>query len=80
VKIDWPAIIQYVIGGAAVSWPGVAVGLWLAVRKTKEHVDASTDAQTGKIEKITDDQTRRLLGHRAPGAGREYHGHGDEHG
>ena len=75
--MNWWAVLQYVIGGAVVSWPGVAAGLWLAVRKTKAHVDASTAEQTGRIEQITDAQTRTLLGHRAPGPGREYHGHGE---
>lgn len=58
--LSWTAIFQYAISGAFVSWPAVLFGYWLSHRKTTEHVDAVTKAQTAKFEKITDEQTSDL--------------------
>jgi hypothetical protein len=64
---------ELTLSGVIVSWPGIAVSAWLAVRHVKRHVDrqtnrqtqeidAITSQQTGAIEDMTRAQTRTLLG------------------
>lgn len=57
---------EQVAAGAIVSWPGVAVTVWLGTRHVKRYVDRQTDRQTADItdaaRDITDKQTQVLLG------------------
>jgi hypothetical protein len=49
------------LSGIIVSWPGIAVSVWLAYRGVKKHVSSVTRQQTTVIENLTDAQTQALL-------------------
>lgn len=66
---------ELTLSGIIVSWPGIAVSVWLGVRHVKRHVDRQTAEQTtqivgltrrqtGAIRDLTDDQTRLLVARR----------------
>lgn len=49
-----------------VSWPGTAVMVWVAMHKTRRHVDRSVTAQNKLIEDITAAQTSQILSGTGP--------------
>lgn len=53
---------ELTLSGIIVSWPGIAVSVWLAVRHVKKHVNAATSAQTANIAVITSTQTADIQG------------------
>lgn len=76
--MNWTGIWQYVVGGIIVTWPGMIAGFIISWRKTRAHVDERTCEQNELIEKITHEQTRKLLSARSHPAGQAYHGHEGE--
>lgn len=55
-----PTFWELTLSGIVVSWPGVAVGVWLSYRGLKKHVDRRTDRQTNDIETLTAEQTEAI--------------------
>jgi hypothetical protein len=58
--MDVPTFWELTLSGIIVSWPGIAVSVWLAVRHVKKHVDQRTASQTGDIRQMTDAQTASI--------------------
>lgn len=67
MAVNWGTVLASVISGVVVSWPGIAVTIWLSHRKLRQHVDTVTRRQTGTIRNLTDSQTAILLGHEQEG-------------
>lgn len=55
MSLNWATVLQSVISGAVVSWPGIAVGLWFSHRKIKAHITSVTAAQTKALKDSSDE-------------------------